>query len=418
MARFGVASRRIVWAVMLGVVIAAGSAFAQQAAAPANMVMTPTGPVAGPLDVAAALQRFPLNESSGTARQLVPNWTFPKRMVVIVDKPARTAWLQAEMPPGVTVVGVPNGAAAWRELADANAYVLTEGDCGAPRGQDLTNIWKSTPKLEWIHSAAGGSDECMVETSVQNGKILITNSQKVKSEALEERAFGFIFALARDIDITLENQRHGSFDAVHGWRPTKQLNGSTMLVVGLGGAGTQIAKIASDLGMTVIATRASSHEGPAYVAYVGLPNELPDLVGRADIVVIAAPLTPDTRGLFNDAMFSRMKRGAMLIDFTRAEIIVPGDLAAALRDGRVGSAGLAWASETPLPKDSPLWTAPNLILAPWSSVGGSDNIVTLAPTNAQAHLDAELRWILVRENMRRFAAGEKMFSVFNLKRGY
>ncbi|HEX3753717.1 MAG TPA: NAD(P)-dependent oxidoreductase [Rhizomicrobium sp.] len=386
----------------------------------AEKEMTPSGPVDGPIDLATALKRFPLTESARTARELVPNWTFPSRMVVIVDRPERTQWLQAAMPAGVTVVGVPDNAAAMREMGDANAFILANGDCGVARGRGTADMWKSAPKLEWLHSGAGGTDQCMAQTALANGNILLTNSQKVKSDGLMETAFGYIFALARNLDVALDNQRRGSFDAVRATRPVRQLEGATMLIVGLGGAGTEIARVAHELGMTVIATRASSHEGPAYVEYVGLSDELPDLIGRADIVVIAAPLTPQTRGLFNSAMFSRMKRGAMLVDFTRAEIVVPDDLAAALKDGRVGSAGLFWATNAPLPKNSPLWTAPNLILTSWSGAasGVADRYAHGPAANPKAQRDDELRWLLVRENMRRFAAGEKMYSVVNIGRGY
>jgi phosphoglycerate dehydrogenase-like enzyme len=93
---------------------------------------------------------------------------------------------------------------------------------------------------------------------------------------------------------------------------------------------------------------------------------------------------------------------------------VPEDLAAALKAGTLGSAALNWATQTPLSKDHPLWDAPNLILAPWAGTP-----VAPAPeTSTRAARDAELRWLVVRENMRRFASGEKMFAVFDLARGY
>ncbi len=154
------------------------------------------------------------------------------------------------------------------------------------------------------------------------------------------------------------------------------------------------------------------------------------LVSEADVVVICAPLTPATRGLFNAAMFARMKKDAMLVNWTRAEITVPEDLAAALKAGTIGSAALNWATAKPLPKDHPLWSAPNLILAPWAGTGagavtgtgtgtGPGSGVQASKTNrngSDATLDA--RWLVVRENMRRFATGDEMYSVFDLDRGY
>jgi phosphoglycerate dehydrogenase-like enzyme len=132
------------------------------------------------------------------------------------------------------------------------------------------------------------------------------------------------------------------------------------------------------------------------------------------VVMVAAPLTPATRGMFNAAMFARMKRDAMLVNWTRADIVVAEDLAAALKAGTIGSAALNWASQTPLAKDHPLWDAPNLILAPWAGmpVAGSRDVTP------RAARDNELRWLVVRENMRRFATGAKMYAVFDLARGF
>ena len=187
-----------------------------------------------------------------------------------------------------------------------------------------------------------------------------------------------------------------------------------MLIVGLGGAGTEIARMAHAMGMKVIATDPVNRNPPDFVSHVGLPDELPSLVGQADVVMIAAPLTPATRGLFNAAMFARMKRDAILVNWARADIVVAEDLAAALKAGTIGSAALNWATQTPLSKDHPLWDAPNLILAPWAGA----SVAPSREVSPRAARDAEMRWLVVRENMRRFATGAKMYSVFDLARGY
>ena len=238
---------------------------------------------------------------------------------------------------------------------------------------------------------------------------------------------GFMYTLARNLDIAVVNMQQKDFYAVRG-RPSMPIDGSTMLVVGLGGAGTEIARQAHEAGMRVIATRNSSHEGPDYVEYVGLADELPKLIGQADVVMIAAPLTPQTKNLINAEMMAKMKRGAMIINFTRAEIINSVDLAAALKSGQVGSVGMNWATTEPLPKDHPLRSAPNVILTPWGGAMSADNMqkkpepapspVAAPKMNDKDRYEAELRWVLVRENMRRFAAGDKMYSVFDLERGY
>jgi phosphoglycerate dehydrogenase-like enzyme len=361
-------------------------------------------PAAPQLDVATVVKEYQLVESSKPARELVPGWTPPKKLLVLVDKPDRTAWLQQAMPKGVEVIGVRSEAEAAPYLVDADATVMLP--C-------RPTLAAKAPKMKWLHMGSGGSDQCLAIPGVAQGRILMTNGQKVKNTVLAEMAMGYVLALARSIDVGVQNQQLKELSAAHG-RPAKQLEGATMLVVGLGGAGTEIARIAHSLGMNVIATRNSSHDGPDFVSYVGLADETPKLVSQADVVVICAPLTPATRGLFNTAMFSRMKKDAMLINWTRAEITVPDDLAAALKAGTIGSAALNWATAEPLPKDHPLWTAPNLILAPWAGTGGGAE----ANKANQSETTVEMRWVAIRENMRRFATGDKMYSVFDLERGY
>lgn len=372
------------------------------------------------VDLAAALKEFQLQESSRPVRETIHNWTAPHRIVVTVDEPGRTAWLQQAMPKGVTVIGVRNEAEAEPQLAAADALVYF--GC-SPK------MFAKAPRVKWLHIASGGADQCLAVPGIAQGDILLTDGQKVKNTMMAEEAMGYVFALARSIDVGVQNQARGELNSRDHGRHAKQLQGATMLIVGLGGAGVEIARIAHALGMNVIATRNSSHEGPDFVSYVGLADETPKLVGQADVVVVCAPLTPATRGLFNAAMFARMKKDAMYVDWTRAEITVPEDLAAALKDGVIGSAALNWATSAPLAKDSPLWSAPNLILAPWAGTGSG--MITLGPgagpaggpraskTNRNgSDSTRDARWLVVREDMRRFATGDKMYSVFDLQRGY
>lgn len=347
------------------------------------------------------VESLSLEESARPVKEIVPGWTRPKKIVVMVENPERTLWLQQSLP-GIRIVGVQSVAQAMGELRDADAAV--QFHCSA-------ETFEGARKLKWIHGSAGGSDGCLEIPAVARGEVLLTDSRKVKNTNLSEMAMGYVFALARSIDLGVENQRRRDL-SVPG-RPAMQLKGSTMLVVGLGGAGTEIARMAHEMGMHVIATRNSSHSGPSFVEYVGLADELPALVGRADVVMIAAPLTPQTKGLFDKKMFARMKRGAMFVNWSRADITVPEDLAAALVEGQVGSAALNWATPAPLPKDHPLWSAPNLILAPWGGIAAGSGA-----GSRETQEQADQRWQVVRENIRRFASGDKMYSVVDVARGY
>lgn len=349
-----------------------------------------------------AQQELGLEESAQPVRALLPTWRPPKKMIVVVDAPARLEWLQSAVP-GVKLVGASNAADVEAEIADADAAILV--GC-------RPETFLQAQRLRWVHAVSSGSDRCLEIPGVAKGEILLTDSRKVKNTILTEMAMGYVFALARSIDSAVENRQRRELAAKG--RPAMQLAGSTMLVVGLGGAGTEIARQAHSTGMKIIATRNSSRSGPDFVDYIGLPDELPQLLGRADVVMIAAPLTPQTRGLFDARMLARMKRGAMFVNWSRADIVVADDLAAALASGQVGSAALNWATNAPLPKEHPLWSAPNLILAPWTGTGGGAEVNEANQTPEQI----EQRWLAVRENMRRFVAGEKMYSVFDLARGY
>lgn len=385
----------------------------------ALLAMVPFGHAAPPdADLASALKEFQLQESSRPVRETITHWTQPHTIVVAVDQPERTAWLQQAMPKGVSVIGVRSEADAGPHLAKADALVYF--------GCSSATLDRA-PHAEWVHIASGGADQCLATPSIAHGDVVLTDGQKAKSTVLAEEAMGYVFALARSIDVGVQNQLHGNLNARG--RHAKQLEGATMLVVGLGGAGTEIARMAHAIGMKVIATRNSSRDGPDFVSYVGLADETQTLVSQADVVVICTPLTPATRGLFNSAMFARMRKDAILVNWARAEITVPEDLAAALKAGTIGSAALNWATYKPLTKDNPLWTAPNLILAPWGGTGfgaasggagtGPGTSFEISSTSRSgSNPTEEARWLVVRENMRRFANGDKMYSVFDLERGY
>ena len=365
----------------------------------ASMLATAAEPAA---DLPTALAEFQLPESSRPVKELLPDWQPPRQHVVVVDKPQRTAWLQEAMPQGVKVVGVQRDADVASVLREADA--LIEANCNAAA---------DAPRLKWVHASSGGSDICLTQPRIARGEVLLTNSQKVKNSLLAEIGMGYVFALSRAIDVTLENQRHRDIRRTGG-RAAKRLEGATMLIIGLGGAGTEIARMANAMGMNVIATDPVNRNPPAFVSHVGMPDELPTLIGRADVVMVAAPLTPATRGMFNAAMFARMKSDAIFVNWARADIVVAEDLAAALKSGTIGSAALNWATYAPLTKEHPLWEAPNLILAPWAGA----STARAREISSETARQNELRWFVVRENMRRFAAGEKMFSVFDLARGY
>ncbi|MGE0467252.1 MAG: D-2-hydroxyacid dehydrogenase [Steroidobacteraceae bacterium] len=334
-----------------------------------------------------------LNESA-TALAERPGWAPPNRVVIPAADAARLAWMQAAAP-GVTLLPARDRAEAAALAADADAVI---GFC-------TPEVLAAGARLRWIQVLSAGVERCVGIPGFGGRGIALSNMQKVAGPVMSEHVLAFLFGLTRGLATYVPLQAQGVWkdDAVPDARMWS-IEGKTMLVVGLGGIGTETAKRAHALGMNVIAIRNSGRTGPPYVAEVGLSADLQAFAGRADVIVNTLPLTADTKHLFGKAFFDAAKRGALFINVGRGASVVTGDLVAALVDGRIGGAGLDVTDPEPLPADHPLWRAPNVLITPHIS--------------ATTDLGEEPRWLIARENLRRFAAGGKLLSEVDVGRGY
>ena len=344
-------------------------------------------------ETARLIQELGIHESAAAVRDL-PGWKVPRKVVVMGADAARIAFLQPAAP-GVTLVAAPELADAVREAADADAVI---GACAA-------DVIQAGPKIRWMQHLYAGVERCLAIPGFVDRGIVLTNMQKVAGPVMSEHVLAFMFGLARGFATYVPLQAKGEWkdEAVPESRMWS-VEGRTMLVVGLGGIGTETAQRASELGMKVIAIRNSGTDGPPYVREVGLTKDLRAFAARADVIVDTLPLTPDTKGLFDKAFFDAAKRGALFINVGRGGTVVTADLIAALKDGRVGGAGLDVTDPEPLPADHPLWHAPNVIITPHVSAALEGN--------------EEPRWLLARENLRRYVAGDKLLSEVDVKKGY
>ncbi|MDX2221842.1 MAG: D-2-hydroxyacid dehydrogenase [Rhodospirillaceae bacterium] len=341
----------------------------------------------------AELSGLGLVEHPRAARD-IPGWKKPTKAVVWTDSPERLAWFQAAVP-GVTLVAAATPEDAMAHAAGAQALV---GFC------DVALV-DAAKDLHWLQLPSAGLNSCGRIPKLQEPDAVVTNMQRVFGPPIGEHVIALMLALTRGLDgyVAAQRDRRWDDEAVPGSR-LWEVNGKTMLVVGLGGIGTSTAQMAHSLGMRIIATRNSSRDKPDFVDYVGLSDELPDLISQADVVVNATPLTPQTRGLFNAALFAKMKKSAYFINIGRGQSVVQADLVAALNGGVIAGAGLDVTDPEPLPKDNPLWTAANVIITPHVS--------------SYSDMRTDRVWLLMRENLRRYAAGDRLLNVVDLKRGY
>jgi phosphoglycerate dehydrogenase-like enzyme/uncharacterized protein YbjT (DUF2867 family) len=359
-----------------------------------------SAPADAPPTLANVMEKLRVEESSTPVRER-KGWRKPKKMVVIGGLgPQERSQINA-FAPGMEIVTVRDAASA--ATAATNADILlgltsTGGICEP-------EIIDRAKELRWIDSQSAGVERCVVIPAVKTRDLLVTNMRGVDSAAIAEHAIALALALARGLETAMTNTSRARWSREDAAATQMQvLTGKTMLVVGLGGIGTEVAMRAHGLGMKVIATRNSDRPGPDYVTQVGKPEELLTLARKADVIVNTAPLTTETTGLFNAKFFEVLKRNALFINVARGASVVTDDLTKALVEHRIAGAGLDVVEPEPLPSDNPLWKAPNVIISPHVS--------------SRSDLPPEERQMLMVENLRRYVAGEKMLSVVDLKREY
>ena len=357
---------------------------------------TPTAAdgVAGqPASVAALVQRLGLEEGATPVRDL-PGWRKPRKVLVWNVQPTRVAELQAAAP-GVELLLAKDAAEAVKLAEHADAVL---GLCSP-------ELLAAGPGIRWIQAYSAGVERCVAIPALRERGVLLTNMQRIAGPVMAEHVMAMMLAYARGLQFFIPERAAGrwSREVPESVRMVT-LEGKTVLVVGLGGIGVEVAKRAHALGMRVVATRASGREGPSFVSYVGLPEELAKLAAEADFVVNTVPLTPATTGMFDAKFFAAVKPGAFFVNVGRGRSVVQTELVAALKSGRLGGAGLDVTDPEPLPADSPLWQMQNVILTPHVS--------------ANSDVDDGVRFAIAAENLRRYVAGDKLLSVVDLAKGY
>jgi phosphoglycerate dehydrogenase-like enzyme len=349
-------------------------------------------PEAAAVASADVIQHYGLEQEATPVKERA-GWRKPKRVLVVAFTPQIEQTLQS-VAPDVQVVLTTSAADAVKKAVDVDAVI---GLCTP----ELIAAGKS---IRWIQLTSAGAEHCLSIPAVRERNILVTNMQRIGGPIIAEHVIAMVLAFTRGLDLYVPAQAKREWLRVTPPGRMTVVNGKTMLVVGLGGIGSEVAKRAHALGMRVIATRASGHEGPDYVSYVGLPDELLKLASEADFVVNTVPLTPQTIGIFDAALFAKMKPSAYFFNVARGGSVVTSALVDALQNKKIAGAGLDVIDPEPLPPDHPLWRQPNVIITPHVA------------NDSDLGYDAQLQ--VVKENLRRYYSGERMLSVVDLGRGY
>lgn len=260
-------------------------------------------------------------------------------------------------------------------------------------------------RLRWVHSPAAGVGGMLFPEMVAS-PVVITNSRGMSADTIAEHVVAVTLAIFRRLPHAFRSQhaREWAQDAI-GLAGHRMLSGSRVLVVGLGAIGTAVATRVAALGAHVVAVRKRVAEAPPdAVREVVAPDRLRERLRDADVIVLCAPHTRETRGLIGAAELAVTSPGAVLVNVSRGQLIDEAALIDALRAGRIAAAALDVFHEEPLPADSPFWTLPNVLITPHTSGYRPD------------HWDAAVA--LFAENLRRFEAGQPLVNVVDKEAGY
>jgi phosphoglycerate dehydrogenase-like enzyme len=343
------------------------------------------------ISIAQLIEQARISESDVAVREL-PRWNGAHKILVWdigIDISDMTS-----AAPGVEFVLVESAAGAMQHASSVDAII---GFC-APE------LVAAASKLVWVQIYWAGAERCLSVEAIADGTVVMSNMQKMSSPVIAEHAIAMMMALSRNLPQFVNLMGDGEWSAgkaaTDGMMP---IAGKKLLVAGLGGIGTEVARLGAALGMKVSGTRNSSRSGPDFMEYVGLSHELNDLAATADVIVNALPATAATMDMFDAEFFSSVKAGAIFINVGRGKTVVTDDLLAALESGRISGAGLDVTAPEPLPADSPLWQRNDVIITPHVSSSGGE---------------LERHAVLLRENLRRYISGEPLLNVVDPKKGY
>lgn len=279
-------------------------------------------------------------------------------------------------------------------VADAEIYF------GFPSKQLLIDA----PHLKWIQAASAGVEFVAGIPELVASDIVLTNTRGAHGPSIGEHALALLLTMTRHIPESIEqfNRRHWERGRLY--KTAREIGGLTMGIIGFGSLGRGIAQRALAFEMNLLAVDVQAMSGQPFLDEVWPVSRLDDLMEQSDVVVVAAPLTAETRHLLDAGRLAKMKSDAYLVVVSRGGIVVEDALLEVLNEGRIAGAALDVVEQEPLPSDSPLWDAPRFVLTPHL---------------AGASAPKERRVVeIFKENLGRYQRGEPLLNVVDKARGF
>jgi phosphoglycerate dehydrogenase-like enzyme len=316
---------------------------------------------------------------------------------IVVQSPAVMKELQAsgEIPPQVKLITASNEQLT-KEIVDADAFI------GGPLS--ATDL-KAAKKLRWVQSFSAGVEQQLFlsgNTLMRDSAIVLTNNRIVEGPELADHALAMLLVLTRQLPRFMANQAQERWNAnSQGMRVLKD---KTAVVIGVGGAGFNIATRAWAFGMTVIGVDPEDFPFTPIVKKYVKPDQLDEVLPLADVVFVSAPHTEQSHRMIGKRQFELMKQGSYFIAVSRGGLYDLDALVRALDSKRLAGAGVDVTDPEPLPKGHALWKFENAIITPHVAGRSDEDNARMVGT--------------ARENIKRFATGKPLINVVNKQKGY
>ncbi len=266
-------------------------------------------------------------------------------------------------------------------------------------------VFLAAHQLKWFHFVGIGFDPSVRNIpEFRTGAVVMTNARQAHVVPMADHVFAAILAHAHRIPELLEDQRKHHWNTKRYVRRIIELEGTKMGVLAMGDIGRAVATRAAAFGIEVYAVDILPMEPPPGVCAVWPVERLDEMLERIDWLVVTAPRTQATTGMLNRQRLALLKEGAFVVVVSRGGIVDEEALAAGLHADRLGGAALDATEVEPLPLDSPLWDAPNMLISPHASAESVQLI--------------ERRKAIFKENLRRYLAGEALLNVCDTEKGY